>query len=90
MPPKLLLRALAASVLSCLLSSETVLIGPTCSSLHGDGSSLKRLKMCGMRGGETGGGYIGFFLENVTFLPNIDTAKAFQGRNQSFHLEMLL
>lgn len=52
MLPKLLLRALAASVLSCLLSSETVLIGPAYSSLHGNDSSLKILKCVGWEEGE--------------------------------------
>lgn len=75
LPPGLLLRALAASGLPCLLSSETVLVGPTCTSWHGDSSSLKHLKICGTRGGETGERYIGFFLENVTFFPNVDPAK---------------
>lgn len=74
MPPELLLRALAASVLSCLLS-EAVLVGTTCSS------NLKRLKTCGARGGEAGGNYIGFFQEIVSFA-NTNTAKAFHRRNQ--------
>jgi len=90
LPRKFLLRALAASVLACLLPFEIVLVGPTCSSWTGASSSLKGLKMSKMRGGEAGEGYIGFLWENVKFSANAGRPKSFQGRNQSFHLEMLL